>query len=74
MDGLEATRRILAGGRQTPRIIILTTFDLDHYVYAALAAGASGFLLKDVTPSTWWPRCAWSARATHCSPRRSPVA
>jgi DNA-binding NarL/FixJ family response regulator len=51
MDGLEATRRILASaGDQVPRIIILTTFDLDKYVYAALAEGASGFLLKDVTP------------------------
>ncbi len=50
MDGLEATRRILAGGNDEPRVIILTTFDLDHYVYAALSAGASGFLLKDVTP------------------------
>ena len=49
MDGLEATRRILAGGNGGPRVIILTTFDLDHYVYAALSAGASGFLLKDVT-------------------------
>ncbi|MEU8954901.1 response regulator transcription factor [Streptomyces sp. NPDC048518] len=50
MDGLEATRRILA---QAPdcRVIMLTTFDLDKYVYAALAAGASGFLLKDVTPA-----------------------
>ena len=49
MDGLEATRRILA---ETPdcRVLMLTTFDLDRYVYAALAAGASGFLLKDVTP------------------------
>ncbi|AJT66014.1 hypothetical protein T261_4360 [Streptomyces lydicus] len=48
MDGLEAARRILA---QAPdcRVIMLTTFDLDSYVYAALAAGASGFLLKDVT-------------------------
>ncbi|MFI8458908.1 response regulator [Kitasatospora sp. NPDC085464] len=47
-DGLEAARRILA---RVPgcRVIMLTTFDLDHYVYAALAAGASGFLLKDVT-------------------------
>ncbi|MBU2665918.1 response regulator transcription factor [Actinoplanes bogorensis] len=46
MDGLEATRRLAAvdGG---PRILILTTFDLDDYVYAALRAGASGFLLKD---------------------------
>jgi DNA-binding NarL/FixJ family response regulator len=50
MDGLEATRRILTGAATEPRVIILTTFDLDHYVYAALSAGASGFLLKDVTP------------------------
>ena len=49
MDGLEATRRILAA-RADVRIIILTTFDLDQYVYAALSAGASGFLLKDVSP------------------------
>ncbi|HWO60255.1 MAG TPA: response regulator transcription factor [Umezawaea sp.] len=50
MDGLEATRRILTGTEGEPRVIILTTFDLDHYVYAALSAGAGGFLLKDVTP------------------------
>ncbi|MEV5533812.1 response regulator transcription factor [Streptomyces prunicolor] len=50
MDGLEATRRILTGTPGEPRVIILTTFDLDQYVYAALSAGASGFLLKDVTP------------------------
>ncbi|MFE2545783.1 response regulator [Actinacidiphila glaucinigra] len=50
MDGLEATRRILTGSPGEPRVIILTTFDLDRYVYAALSAGASGFLLKDVTP------------------------
>jgi DNA-binding NarL/FixJ family response regulator len=50
MDGLEATRRILAGNTSPPRIIVLTTFDLDRYVYAALSAGASGFLLKDVSP------------------------
>ncbi|WP_405837642.1 response regulator [Streptomyces sp. NBC_01518] len=52
MDGLEATRRILTdvGAVDAPRVVMLTTFDLDHYVYAALAAGASGFLLKDVTP------------------------
>ena len=51
MDGLEATRRIL-GARPGSgcRIIILTTFDLDQYVYAALTAGASGFLLKDTSP------------------------
>ncbi|GAA4624861.1 response regulator transcription factor [Actinoallomurus vinaceus] len=50
MDGLEATRRILSAGPDAPRVIILTTFDLDRYVYAALSAGASGFLLKDVSP------------------------
>jgi DNA-binding NarL/FixJ family response regulator len=51
MDGLEATRRILGSAQSAScRIIILTTFDLDQYVYAALTAGASGFLLKDVTP------------------------
>jgi DNA-binding NarL/FixJ family response regulator len=50
LDGIEATRRIVADGASGPRIIILTTFDLDEYVYAALSAGASGFLLKDVTP------------------------
>ncbi|MFH0177254.1 response regulator [Streptomyces cacaoi] len=51
-DGLEATRQILsgAGPPEPPRVIMLTTFDLDRYVYAALTAGASGFLLKDVTP------------------------
>ncbi|MFI8089800.1 response regulator [Streptomyces sp. NPDC086080] len=51
MDGIEATRRILGGdGPSETRVIILTTYDLDQYVYAALTAGASGFLLKDVTP------------------------
>jgi len=50
MDGLEATRQILENGTTQYRIIILTTFDLDEYVYAALKAGACGFLLKDVTP------------------------
>ncbi len=50
LDGLEAGRRILEGGGNGCRILMLTTFDLDEYVYAALQAGASGFLLKDVTP------------------------
>jgi DNA-binding NarL/FixJ family response regulator len=49
LDGVEATRRIVASGSAS-RIIILTTFDLDEYVYAALRAGASGFLLKDAQP------------------------
>jgi DNA-binding NarL/FixJ family response regulator len=50
LDGLEATRKILANGRARPRVIMLTTFDADEYVYTALRAGASGFLLKDVSP------------------------
>ncbi len=52
LDGLEATRRILANGTvdEGPRVLMLTTFDLDEYVYEALRAGASGFLLKDTPP------------------------
>jgi DNA-binding NarL/FixJ family response regulator len=50
MDGIEATRRILAQpGSENLRVLVLTTFDIDEYVYDALAAGASGFLLKDAT-------------------------
>jgi DNA-binding NarL/FixJ family response regulator len=53
LDGLEASRRILGddvAGDDAPRILMLTTFDLDEYVYEALRAGASGFLLKDTPP------------------------
>jgi DNA-binding NarL/FixJ family response regulator len=51
MDGIEATRRITTDPRTAGvRVLVLTTFDLDEHVYAALTAGASGFLLKDVTP------------------------
>ena len=50
VDGIEATRRIVAAGAAS-RVLVLTTFDLDEYVYAALRAGASGFLLKDVPPA-----------------------
>jgi DNA-binding NarL/FixJ family response regulator len=49
LDGLEATRRILSS-EERPRVLILTTFDLDEYVYEALRAGASGFVLKDDPP------------------------
>ena len=49
MDGLEAARQILTHGTDKPRVLMLTTFDLDEYVYEALRAGASGFLLKDAT-------------------------
>jgi DNA-binding NarL/FixJ family response regulator len=51
MDGIAATRRICAEPGPAPRVLILTTFDLDEYVYAALRAGASGFLLKDAPPA-----------------------
>lgn len=50
LDGVEATRRIIGQGTGAPRIIVLTTFDLDEYAFAALQAGASGFLLKDADP------------------------
>ena len=48
-DGIEATRQLVAGAGHVPRVLILTTFDLDEYVFDALRAGASGFLLKDAT-------------------------
>lgn len=55
MNGIEATRRIrsdaVADGRERPQVLILTTFDLDEYVFEAIKAGASGFLLKDVGPA-----------------------
>jgi DNA-binding NarL/FixJ family response regulator len=50
VDGIEATRRIVASGSEA-RVIVLTTYDVDEYVFAALRAGASGFLLKDVRPT-----------------------
>ena len=50
LDGLEATRRVVAEAGDATAVLILTTFDLDEYVYAALRAGASGFLLKDAPP------------------------
>ncbi len=51
LDGIEATKRVVAGGGDSPaRVLMLTTFDLNEYVYEALRAGASGFLLKDVPP------------------------
>ena len=52
LDGLEATARILAESGDTTRVIILTTFDPDEYVYRALRAGASGFVLKDIPPES----------------------
>jgi len=51
LDGIEATRRVTASSGEGLRVLMLTTFDLDEYVYRAIRAGASGFLLKDVRPA-----------------------
>jgi DNA-binding NarL/FixJ family response regulator len=51
LDGVEATRQLRARGGEPPRVIVLTTFDLDEYAFSALKAGASGFLLKDAPPT-----------------------
>ena len=70
LDGLEAT-----GGSSPPtsgaRILVLTTFDLDEYVYEALRAGASGFVLKDDPPEQLSPRSTSSPAGMHCSRRLS---
>jgi DNA-binding NarL/FixJ family response regulator len=50
LDGIEATKRLAAQGEKAPRVLVLTTFDLDEYVYEALRAGAAGFMLKDAPP------------------------
>jgi DNA-binding NarL/FixJ family response regulator len=60
LDGIETTRRICQAGER-PRVLMLTTFDLDEYAYAALKAGASGFLLKDVPPE----ELLFAIRAVH---------
>jgi DNA-binding NarL/FixJ family response regulator len=66
LDGVETTRRLLGGGgaadRAHPKVLILTTFDLDEYAFAAIKAGASGFLLKDVPPT----ELLSAIRAVHC--------
>ena len=68
MDGIEATRRLAGPGVDDPvKVVILTTFDLDEYVFDALQAGASGFLLKDSGAKTSCMRCAWWRPATRCS-------
>jgi DNA-binding NarL/FixJ family response regulator len=73
MDGIEATRRILAAGTAT-RVLMLTTFDADEYVYAALAAGASGSYSRTPPPTTCWPRSGSWPGATRSWPRPSPDA
>ena len=69
MDGIEATLQIVAAGGRRPRVLILTTFDLDEYAFAGLRAGASGFLLKDVPPSDLLTGIRAVRRATPSSPR-----
>jgi DNA-binding NarL/FixJ family response regulator len=61
LDGVEATRRLVAAPAPRPRVLVLTTFDLDEYVYEAMLAGASGFLLKDVDP----PELVRAVRVVH---------
>ena len=73
MDGIEATQRIVASDVET-RILVLTTFDLDEYVFGALRAGASGFLLKDTQPEDLLERGPRGGRrARRCSRRVSPA-
>jgi DNA-binding NarL/FixJ family response regulator len=73
LDGIEATRQITAGNSGR-RVLVLTTFDLDEYVYESLRAGASAFLLKTQRSSSSSLRSASSPTAAPCSPPRSPGA
>jgi DNA-binding NarL/FixJ family response regulator len=70
MDGIEATRRLIEEARSATRILVLTTFDLDEYVYDALGAGASGFLLKDATAEALFDAVRVVAAATPSCRRR----
>jgi DNA-binding NarL/FixJ family response regulator len=71
MDGVEATRQFVALADRSPRILVLTTFGSEELVYAALKAGASGFLLKTTPQPTWSSHCAPSPPASRCCRRRS---
>ena len=70
LDGIAATRRLTAS-EDGVKVLMLTTFDLDEYVYDALRAGASGFLLKDVPPHSWPRAYGWWPAGMRCSRRRS---
>ena len=69
IDGIEATRRVIAR-RDPPRVLVLTTFDLDEIVYDALRAGASGFLLKDAPEQQLVTAIRVSPTGPRCSRRR----
>lgn len=72
VNGIDATRAIRSNAAlQDVQVLILTTFDLDEYVYDALSAGAGGFLLKDAEPTRSHRRCAWWRRARRSSSRPS---
>ena len=68
LDGISATRRLVEGGGST-RVLVLTTFDLDEYVFAALRAGASGFMLKDAPAEDLAVAVRVVAAASPCSRR-----
>ena len=75
LDGLEATRQIVADERlDSVRVVILSNFGLDEYIFRALRAGASGFLLKTPSGPSCCRRCEWSCAGTRCCPPRSPAA
>ena len=75
LDGIEATRQICADpATENVKVLILTTFDDDEQVYAAIRAGASGFLLKDVTPTVLHEAIRSSRPVMRSSPRRHPAA
>jgi DNA-binding NarL/FixJ family response regulator len=73
MNGIDATRRILASGVES-RVLILTTFDIDEYVYEALRAGAKGSSSRTSRPPSWWRAYESSPRGRRCSRRRSRAA
>jgi DNA-binding NarL/FixJ family response regulator len=72
MDGIEAARQLAAEDDGGPRVLMLTTFDLDEYVYDALSSGPAASYSRTLRPSACSTRCGWSPRATPCWLRRSP--
>jgi DNA-binding NarL/FixJ family response regulator len=72
LDGIEATRQIISELRST-RVLVLTTFDVDEYVFKALQAGASGFMLKESSPEQLISAIQLVAGGTHSSCPRAPV-